>query len=89
MATRPHCGFDNSMGVGLYASLAEGQSMVETKLDETLQSFRRAIEAQSSAQVIQIPLWQESKRGTPNSFIRSALFSAIQGEDRGSVANSG
>lgn len=35
-----------------------------------------------SAQVIQLPLWHEGKRGTPNSFLRSALFAAIQGKDR-------
>lgn len=35
-----------------------------------------------SAQIIQLPLWPEDKRGTPNSFLRSALFAAIQGKDR-------
>jgi TrfA protein len=35
-----------------------------------------------SAQVIQLPLWPEGKRGTPNSFLRSALFAAIQSKDR-------
>jgi len=33
-------------------------------------------------QTIQLPLWPDNRRGTPNSFIRSALFSAIQGKDR-------
>ena len=31
---------------------------------------------------MQLPLWSESKRGTPNTFMRSALFSAIQSKDR-------
>lgn len=35
-----------------------------------------------SAQVIQLPLWRDQQRGTPNSFIRSALFAAIQSKDR-------
>ena len=35
-----------------------------------------------SAQVIQLPLWPEPTRGTPNSFLRSALFAAIQGKTR-------
>lgn len=35
-----------------------------------------------STQVIQLPLWHEGRRGTPNSFLRSALFAAIQGKDR-------
>jgi hypothetical protein len=33
-------------------------------------------------QVIQLPLWYEPERGTPNSFLRSALFAAIQSKDR-------
>ena len=35
-----------------------------------------------ATQVLQLPLWPEPKRGTSNSFIRSALFAAIQGKDR-------
>lgn len=31
---------------------------------------------------VQLPLWPEPRRGTPNSFIRSALFAAIQSKDR-------
>lgn len=34
------------------------------------------------AEVIQLPLWRDQQRGTPNSFIRSALFAAIQSKDR-------
>lgn len=30
----------------------------------------------------QLPLWPESVRGTPNSFLRGALFAAIQGKER-------
>jgi hypothetical protein len=40
-----------------------------------------------SAQVIQLPLWPEGKRGSPNSFLRSALFAAIQGKDRAYLEN--
>ncbi|MBF0554727.1 MAG: hypothetical protein HQK96_09280 [Nitrospirae bacterium] len=32
--------------------------------------------------VLQLPLWPEAKRGVPNSFLRSSLFSAIQSKDR-------
>jgi hypothetical protein len=35
-----------------------------------------------AAKIVQLPLWPEEKRGTPNSFIRSALFAAIQSKDR-------
>jgi TrfA protein len=34
------------------------------------------------AQVVQLPLWRDDRRGTPNDFLRSALFAAIQGKDR-------
>ena len=37
---------------------------------------------QEASAAIQLPLWPEQKRGTPNSFIRSALFSAIQSKGR-------
>jgi hypothetical protein len=37
---------------------------------------------QPSAKVVQLPLWPEPARGTPNSFLRSALFTAIQGKTR-------
>ena len=34
------------------------------------------------AKVIHLPLWPEATRGTPNSFLRGALFAAIQGKER-------
>jgi len=35
-----------------------------------------------SADIVQLPLWPDATRGTPNSFLRGALFAAIQGKDR-------
>jgi hypothetical protein len=32
--------------------------------------------------VIYLPTWREDRRGSPNSFLRSALFAAIQSKDR-------
>lgn len=32
--------------------------------------------------VVQLPLWPAPTRGTPNSFLRGALFAAIQGKER-------
>lgn len=52
------------------------------KLTKQLESLRSSMETRRSTEIIQLPLWPEPKRGTPNSFIRSALFSAIQGKDR-------
>ena len=39
-------------------------------------------EPRGPAKVIQLPLWPESKRGTPNAVLRGALFAAIQGKTR-------
>jgi hypothetical protein len=36
----------------------------------------------ATAKVYQLPLWPEPVRGAPNSFLRSALFAAIQGKGR-------
>lgn len=38
--------------------------------------------AARAAVLVQLPLWPEPTRGTPNSFLRSALFAAIQGKGR-------
>ena len=35
-----------------------------------------------SDNVTQLPLWPEIRRGTPNSFLRSALFAAVHGQSR-------
>lgn len=50
----------------------------ETKLE----NLRKTVSEREKNSVVQLPLWPESKRGAPNSFIRSALFAAIQGKDR-------
>jgi hypothetical protein len=42
----------------------------------------KADKPKQPAAVIQLPLWQENTKGTPNSFLRSALFAAIQGKER-------
>jgi len=34
------------------------------------------------AQAVTLPVWPEQVRGTPNSFLRGALFAAIQGKER-------
>ena len=39
-------------------------------------------EPRGPAKVIQLPLWPETKRGTPNAVLRGALFAAIQGKTR-------
>lgn len=51
---------------------------IETKLE----ALRKSVVEREKNAVVQLPLWPEPKRGAPNSFIRSALFAAIQGKDR-------
>ena len=51
-------------------------------IKQSLDRLRNAVDERESERVIQLPLWSEPKRGTPNSFIRSALFAAIQAKDR-------
>jgi hypothetical protein len=58
-----------------------------TQIDQ----LRRAINGQATttepepkppAQIVQLPIWPEQTRGTPNPFLRGALFAAIQGKER-------
>ena len=51
-------------------------------IDDKLARMKEVSRQREAAQVIQLPLWPEPKRGTTNSFIRSALFAAIQSKDR-------
>ena len=52
-----------------------------TALAETAEQ-QAAQEQRGPAQVIQLPLWPEPKRGAPNAVLRAALFAAIQGKGR-------
>ncbi len=54
----------------------------ENEINDTLERMRAIAREREASQAIQLPLWPEPKRGTPNSFIRSALFAAIQSKDR-------
>ena len=38
--------------------------------------------AELPAEVVQLPLWPEARRGIPNSVLRGALFAAVQGRGR-------
>lgn len=43
---------------------------------------RKKEEERLATGVIYLPTWREDRRGSPNSFLRSALFAAIQSKDR-------
>ena len=51
-------------------------------IERALDRMEKAVNERAARTPIQLPLWPEPKRGTPNSFIRSALFAAIQSKDR-------
>jgi hypothetical protein len=54
----------------------------DKNIETTLTRMREKIAERERTAVVQLPLWPEPKRGAPNSFIRSALFAAIQSKDR-------
>ena len=49
---------------------------------EIQERLRKEEEERLATGVIYLPTWREDRRGSPNSFLRSALFAAIQGKDR-------
>jgi hypothetical protein len=55
------------------------------ELEERKKNTLEIARQREETRVIQLPLWREDRRGSPNSFARSALFSAIQGKDRALV----
>ena len=69
------------MDVGLRKSLARlGASLAKEKSEAVRPSNGDDKPTPPpKAEVIQLPFWPEDKRGTPNCFLRSALFSAIYG----------
>ncbi len=58
--------------------MTNGDASLQQKLDR----LKKSVVDRAQNAVVQLPLWPEPKRGAPNSFIRSALFAAIQGKDR-------
>ena len=58
------------------------RSAKDNELNGALERMQKAVDERAAGIAIQLPLWPEPRRGTPNSFIRSALFAAIQSKDR-------
>ncbi len=59
--------------IEFYRQFPNGREVAETK-SQNLKAEREKI--------VQLALWPERTRGTPNSFLRGALFAAIQGKER-------
>jgi TrfA protein len=55
---------------------------IDPNTQKQLEELEKKSAEQSLSKVIKLPSCPDSKRGTPNSFLQSALFSAIQGKDR-------
>lgn len=55
---------------------------VKDRMRANLEFARKRDEEYFTTGVIHLPSWREDKRGGPNSFLRSALFAAIQSKDR-------
>jgi TrfA protein len=56
--------------------------VLSKELRERCEKMKAISREREEAAVIHFPVWPEEKRGTPNSFVRSTLFSAIQSKDR-------
>jgi len=52
------------------------------QLEESRKRILEIARQRDETTIIQLPLWRDEKRGSPNSFLRSALFAAIQSKDR-------
>jgi TrfA protein len=61
---------------------ARNQSPKIRDIQQRCQRMAEITREREANEIVQLPLWSEQKRGTPNSFIRSALFAAIQSKDR-------
>ena len=69
----------------MLAALERIKQPIEDMAATELAKLSEVAPAQESKEVsdcVQLPLWPEPVRATPNSFLRSALFAAIQGKDR-------
>jgi TrfA protein len=59
-----------------------GRTLAERTERERQTATAPAPQPLPPAKVVQLPLWPTPTRGTPNSFLRGALFAAIQGKER-------
>jgi hypothetical protein len=56
--------------------------VLSKEMRERCDKMQAIAREREEAAVIHFPLWPDEKRGTPNSFLRSALFAAVQSKDR-------
>jgi hypothetical protein len=54
----------------------------QQKIAEISERLHKIAEEKEKTAVYHLPKWQEDKRGSPNSLLRSAVFAAIKSQDR-------
>jgi TrfA protein len=63
-------------------SMGNALQGIRERMEANKEFSRKREEEYYESGFIQLPLWPEEKRGSPNSFLRSALFAAIHSKDR-------
>jgi hypothetical protein len=63
-------------------SIGNALQGMKERIEANKELSRKREEEYYESGFIQLPLWPEEKLGSPNSFLRSALFAAIQSKDR-------
>jgi hypothetical protein len=63
-------------------SATQEQAQISEPQQTSFENLGHRLEQRETSNLIQLPLWYEPERGTPNSFLRSALFAAIESKDR-------
>lgn len=69
--------------IGLKDTLNDPRT--KEKQQKWKQEHEQIAKVQQSAQITQLPLWPDTRRGVPNIALRGALFAAIQGKNRGFI----
>ena len=62
--------------------LRQAAASLKKAMDNNPRDVPEDVSEPHTAKILQLPVWSESVRGTPNSLLRGALFSAIQSKDR-------
>jgi hypothetical protein len=64
------------------SSVKKSLNELHKRTFEIMERARKDEEERLESGVVYLPTWREDRQGSPNSFLRSALFAAIQSKDR-------
>jgi len=62
--------------------LRQAAAGLKRAMDNNPRDVPEDVSEPQTAEIVQLPVWSESVRGTPNSLLRGALFAAIQSKDK-------